>query len=45
MVYNSKPLRTQDQIDDVLFYLRRTRYPDLFVAGQGVSEIPVNFNW
>lgn len=37
MVYNSKPLRTQDQIDDVLFYLRRTRYPErdtfLFLIG------------
>lgn len=37
MVYNSKPLRTQDQINDVLFYLRRTRYPErdtfLFLLG------------
>ena len=37
MVYNSKPLRTQAQIDDVLFYLRRTRYPErdtfLFLIG------------
>lgn len=37
MVYNSKPLRTQDQINDVLFYLRRTHYPErdtfLFLLG------------
>lgn len=37
MIYNSKPIRTQDQINDVLFYLRRTRYPErdtfLFLLG------------
>lgn len=37
MVYNSKRLRTENQINDVLFYLRRTRYPErdtfLFLLG------------
>ena len=37
VVYNSQPLRSEDQINDVLFYLRRTRYPErdtfLFLLG------------
>lgn len=37
MVYNSKPLRTKEQINDVLFYLRRTKHPErdtfLFLIG------------